>query len=142
MLRASPLKPTRDSVPRPCKPLKRLDLNFKCLGEVHQLIGSSSGISSTASTNFSCKCRARLVERFRVLGAAARRLNFKCLGEVHQLIGSSLGISSTASTNFSCKCRARLVERLRVLGAAARRLMLLKREKMNRRIKSADFKKK
>ena len=28
MLRASPLKPTRDSVPRPCKPLKRLDLNF------------------------------------------------------------------------------------------------------------------
>ena len=39
------------SVPRPCKPLKRLDLNFKCLGEVHQLIGSSLGISSTASTN-------------------------------------------------------------------------------------------
>ena len=31
MLRASPLKPTRDSVPRPCKPLKRLDLNFKYL---------------------------------------------------------------------------------------------------------------
>ena len=57
-----------------CKPLKRLDLNFECLGEVHQLIGSSLGISSTASTNFSCKCRARLVERFRVLGAAARRL--------------------------------------------------------------------
>ena len=81
-------------------------------------------------------------KRFRVLGAATRRLNFECLGEVHQLIGSSSVVSSTASTNFSCKCRARLVERFRVLGAAARRLMLLKREKMNRRIKSADFKKK
>ena len=28
MLMALPLKPTRDAVPRPCKPLKRLDLNF------------------------------------------------------------------------------------------------------------------
>ena len=74
MLRASPLKPTRDSVPRPCKPLKRLDLNFKCLWEGHQLIGSSLGISSTASTNFSCKCRARLVERLRVLTAETLRL--------------------------------------------------------------------
>jgi len=35
MLRALPLKPTRDSVPRPCKLLKKLDLNFKCLGEVY-----------------------------------------------------------------------------------------------------------
>ena len=40
MLRASPLKPTRDSVPRPCKPLKRLDLNFKCLRKVYQLSDS------------------------------------------------------------------------------------------------------
>ena len=30
-LRAKPLKPTRDAVPRLCKPLKRLDLNFSCL---------------------------------------------------------------------------------------------------------------
>ena len=28
MLRALPLKPTRDAVPRPCKPLKRLERNF------------------------------------------------------------------------------------------------------------------
>ena len=39
MLRASPLKPTKGSAFGNRKPLKRLDLNFECLGEVCQLIG-------------------------------------------------------------------------------------------------------
>ena len=98
-LRAKPLKPTRDAVPRLCKPLKRLDLNFECLLEsavVHWEFLQPRQYKAIKSVE-----RGK-AERLCVLGAAARRLRAKPLKPTRDAVPRLCKPLKRLDLNFSC----------------------------------------